>query len=422
MERDSKLAEAIRKQAVLAKQASRALALVDASTKNRALAEMARELDEGRAEVFEANRLDYEAAVKAGLSAALLDRLRLDDKRLDAMIYGIEDVIRLNDPVGEVLEESVRPNGLEIKKTRVPIGVIGIIFESRPNVTVDAAVLCIKSGNAVILRGGKEAQHSNRVLVKLLQHGASSGGIPADAIQFVDTIDRRAVTELVQLEGIVDLVIPRGGEGLIRAVAADARIPVIKHYKGVCHIYVDDSADTERALDIIENAKCQRPGVCNAAETVLIHKKIAGQFLPKLVTRLEDRGVEVRGDARSKEISPSIKAAEESDWSTEYLDLILSIAIVGSVADAVEHINKYGSGHSDSILTTTERSAEYFLSGVDSAAVYLNASTRFTDGGEFGLGAEIGISTDKIHARGPMGLAELTSYKFVVRGNGQIRP
>jgi glutamate-5-semialdehyde dehydrogenase len=330
-------------------------------------------------------------------------------------------VAALKDPVGAKISKWVRPNGLEIIKVRVPIGVIAIIYESRPNVTADAAVLCIKTSNAVILRGGSEAIHSNLAIAQALQAGGQKKGLPEHSIQLVETTDRDAVRELVQMEGRVDLAIPRGGEGLIRSVAEQARVPVIKHYKGVCYIYVDEAANPEMALSIVENAKCQRPGVCNAAEHVVVHEKIAPAFLPRLAEKLQGRKVELRGDDPARAIVSSMKAATEEDWSTEYLDLILGVKVAPTAEAAIAHINRHGSHHSDAIVTENEALGRKFTQEVDSATVYVNASTRFTDGGEFGMGAEIGISTDKLHARGPMGLEELTTYKFVILGKGQIR-
>ena len=401
--------------------AARALATLSSRRKHAILAAMAAELDAQRAPLLQANAADLDAARQAGQSPALLDRLRLTDARVDAMIKGIHDVMALKDPVGTRLSRWLRPNGLEIHKIRVPIGVIAIIYEARPNVTADAAVLCLKAANAVILRGGSEALRSNQAIAAALQAGGAKKGLPADAIQLVATTDRDAVRELVQLEGRVDLAIPRGGEGLIRAVVAQARVPVIKHYKGVCHVYVDASADERMALDVCENAKCQRPGVCNAIEKVLVHEKIAAAFVPQLVARLGARGVAFRGDEAALRIVPAMPPATAADWSAEYLDLMLTVGVVPNVQAAVAHINHYGSHHSDAIIAADEAAQKAFTQGVDSAAVYVNASTRFTDGGEFGMGAEIGISTAKLHARGPMALEELTTYKYVIWGAGQVR-
>jgi glutamate-5-semialdehyde dehydrogenase len=362
-----------------------------------------------------------EEGKKRGLSGPLMDRLLLTDARIDGMIKGVMEVSELRDPVGEILDTRDRPNGLRIQKVRVPIGVIAVIYESRPNVTADAASLCIKSSNAVILRGGSESNHSNLSIAAALQTGGRKRGLPDHAVQLVETTDREAVKELVQLEGIVDLAIPRGGEGLIRAVAEAARIPVIKHYKGVCHIFVDESADIDMAAAICENAKCQRPGVCNAAETLLVHEHTASRFLPVVSSLLQSRGVELRGDETARKIVPSMKIATEDDWYTEYLDLILAVRVVPNLKAAIDHINTYGSHHSDSIVTASDENGKAFVQEVDSAAVFINASTRFTDGAEFGLGAEMGISTDKLHARGPMGIEELTTYKYIILGTGQIR-
>jgi glutamate-5-semialdehyde dehydrogenase len=401
--------------------AARQLATLGPRRKNLILEAMAEALESNRDRLKEANARDMAAGRAAGLSDAMLDRLLLTDKRIDSMINGVRALIGLKDPVGQRISRWVRPNGLVIQKIRVPIGVIGIIFESRPNVTVDAAALCFKTSNAVILRGGKEALESNKALVDALQAGGTRKGLPPHSIQLITTTDHDAVRELVQLEGRVDLVIPRGGETLIRAVTEQAYVPVIKHYKGVCHAFVDEAADPAMALAVIENAKCSRPGVCNALEKVLVHEKIAAGFLPQLAARMADKRVELRGDEAVRAIVPSVRAATAADWDEEYLDLVLTIGVVPSLEAAIAHINRHGSHHSDVILSANEKAQERFLDEVDSACVYANASTRFTDGGEFGMGAEIGISTDKLHARGPMGLEELTTYKFVIQGSGQIR-
>jgi len=401
--------------------ASRQLILLGPRKKNAILQSMADELEARKNILKNRNKKDVEEGRNMGLPSAILDRLTLTDGRIDAMIRGVRVIAGLKDPIGTRISRWIRPNGLEIVKKRVPIGVIGIIYESRPNVTSDTAALCLKTSNAVILRGGKEAINSNIVIAEALVEGGRKKGLPENAIQLIRTTNREAVRELVQLEGRVDLIIPRGGEALIRTVTEHARIPVIKHYKGVCHTYVDDSANLEMALKIAENAKCQRPAVCNAMETLLVHEKIARKFLPKLVATLKERGVEIRGDETTRMIVPGIKEATENDWYTEYLDLILSVRVVSSVKEAVEHINKYGSKHSDAIIAEAEGPQKTFTHEVDSAAVYVNASTRFTDGGEFGMGAEVGISTDKLHARGPMGLEELTTYKYIIYGKGQIR-
>jgi glutamate-5-semialdehyde dehydrogenase len=382
---------------------------------------MADELDARRAQLLEANQQDVKSARESGLSGALVERLLLTDSRIEDMIKGLRAVSALKDPVGSRISRWYRPNGLEIRKIRVPLGVVVIIYESRPNVTADSAGLCLKTSNAVILRGGREALGSNAAITDALVAGGMKNGMPENAIQIVRTTDHDAIRELVRLEGRVDLVIPRGGERLIRAVAESALVPVIKHYKGVCHAYVDESADLDMALKIVVNAKCQRPGVCNAIEKLLIHEKIAPQWLPVIAAELQRRGVELRGDAAARAIVPGIHPAAEEDWYAEYLDLILTVGIVPSVKAAVDHINRFGSHHSDAIVAQSEEAQQLFTREVDSAAVYVNASTRFTDGGEFGMGAEIGISTDKLHARGPMGLEELTTYKYVIYGKGQVR-
>ncbi len=404
-----------------AKAASRALAKLSTRKKNAILEAMADELDAQRETIQSENAKDLAAGKEAGLSTAMLDRLALTDARIDGMIKGLRDVAVLSDPVGAEISTWNRPNGLEIRKIRVPIGVIGIIFESRPNVTCDAAALCFKTSNAVILRGGKEAIHSNLAIAKAMQTGGEAKGMPANAIQLIPTTDREAVKVMCQMTDYLDLIIPRGGEGLIKAVTEMAHVPVIKHYKGVCHTYIDATADLSMAWSIAENAKCQRPGVCNAMETLLVHRDIAKDFLPKLGEILEGRGVEMRGDEATCLLIPSAKPATENDWYEEYLEMILAIRVVDDVDAAIAHINQYGSGHSDAIVTQDEKAEKAFLAEVDSSSVYVNASTRFTDGAEFGMGAEIGISTDKLHARGPMGLEELTTYKFVIQGKGQIR-
>ena len=401
--------------------ASRALARLSTRRKNAILQGMAQALDEQRSALQGANRLDLEAGRAAGLAAAMLDRLELTDARIDGMIRGLLEVRALPDPVGKALRTWTRPNGLRIRKVRVPIGVIGIIYESRPNVTADAAALCFKTSNAVILRGGKEAVHSNRAIAEALQMGGARAGMPEHAVQLVQSTDRDAVRELVQMDAYVNLVMPRGGEGLIRAVVEMAHVPVIKHYKGVCQVYVDESADLEKALAIAENAKCQRPGVCNAMETLLVHRAIAERYLPQLAETLRERGVELRGDDAARQLVPWAKPATEADWYEEYLDLILAVRVVPDIDEAIRHINTYGSQHSDAIVAESKSARNRFTKEVDSATVYVNASTRFTDGGEFGMGAEIGISTDKLHARGPMGLEELTTYKYVIMGEGQVK-
>lgn len=404
-----------------AQQAARQLAALDTVTKNCVLLAMADGITNNHSDITSANTRDLEAGGAAGLTDAMLDRLALDDDRIKAMAEGLRQVAELADPVGQELSVNQRPNGLTIHKVRVGLGVIAVIYESRPNVTADAAGLCFKAGSAVILRGGSEAQHSNAVIFNAMQSAGISAGLPEHAIQLIDTTDRAAVHELLQLEQYVDLVIPRGGESLIRAVAEHSKVPVLKHYKGVCHVYVDREADLYMASKIIINAKCQRPGVCNAVETLLVHEDIAQQFLPRITNELLTQQVELRGDEQTQQISPEVKPATEEDWTTEYLDLILSIRVVENLTAAIEHINNYGSHHSDVIVTADEAAAAIFTRDVDSATVYINASSRFTDGFEFGMGAEIGISTDKIHARGPCGLNELTTYKYIIKGTGQVR-
>jgi glutamate-5-semialdehyde dehydrogenase len=397
--------------------ASRALAKLDAETKNSLLRAMADGIEKSTDRIKFANAKDLEAGKKSGLSAAMLDRLTLTGKRISEVAKGVREVAALPDPVGTTINEWTRPNGIHIQKVRVPIGVILIIYESRPNVTADAGCLCFKTGNAVILRGGSEAIHSNLAIAEAM----NVPGLPPDSITVVPTTDRAAIDELLQLDELINLCIPRGGEGLIRAVAEKSRIPVIKHYKGVCHVYVDRDADFDMAEKIVVNAKCQRPGVCNAIETLLVDKKIAGQFLPRVAKTLAANKVELRGDEHTRRHVPTAKPATEEDWYAEYLELILAVRVINGVDEAVDHITKYGSAHSDAIVTGNKVTAEKFLREVDSSSVFWNASTRLADGGQYGFGAEIGISTDKLHARGPMGLEELTSYKFVVVGDGQLR-
>jgi len=414
-----------------ARAASRELAKLSTAEKNLCLLAMADALLSNKAAIQEANALDMKAGAASGLSTAMLDRLKLDDKRMDGMAQGLREVAALPDPNGRLLDERTRPNGLKLQKVSSPIGVVVIIYESRPNVTADAASLCFKSGNATILRGGKEAIHSNQIIAQTMVGAARKqlAKFPEHAIQVVATTDRDAIKELLSLTHLVDLCMPRGGEGLIRAVTECSKVPVIKHYKGVCHVFVDRDADLQMAEDIVMNAKVQRPAVCNAMETLLVDKSIAGEFLPLIASRLTEKNVELRADAATLAVlnskpetqSAKLKAATEQDWSTEYNDYILNIRVVDGVAQAVDHISQYGSAHSDAIVTRNEATAKQFLAEVDSAAVYWNASTRFTDGGEFGMGAEIGISTDKIGARGPMGLDELTTYRWLGYGNGQVR-
>lgn len=415
------LKEEITRRAAAAKVAAYKLAAVSTEIKNKALLSMAEAIEKNKEDILFKNEIDTEAAKEANLSNALIDRLTLNEKRIASMITGLREVAALKDPVGEILSSTERPNGLKIKKVRVPLGVVGIIYESRPNVTVDTVSLCLKSGNAVILRGGSEALNSNHILSKIISQAAYSAGIPEGSIQFIETADRQAVLDMVKLDKFIDVIIPRGGEELIKFIRQHSTVPVISHGKGVCHTYVDIDADLKMAEEICFNAKVQRSGVCNAMETMLVAKGIALEFLPQIAERLTKAGVELRGDAKTLEILKGIKPATEEDWSTEYLDLILSIKVVETFEEAVSHINKFSSQHSDTIVTNNKKRAEEFLRLVDSAAVYWNASTRFTDGAEFGLGAEIGISTQKMHARGPMGLEELCSYKYVIYGNGQVR-
>jgi glutamate-5-semialdehyde dehydrogenase len=402
-------------------EAARALRLAKAEDKNALLEAFASKLENDPSSVLDANARDVEDGRKSGLTDALLDRLTLDGNRIGSMARGLRTVAALKDPVGAVMSETTRPNGLRISKVRVPMGVILMIYESRPSVTADAAGLCLKAGNVAILKGGSEAQRSNLAIHALLVDALKENGFPQACAQVVERPDRGIVDALLRSDGRIDLVIPRGGESLIRAVAEKSRIPVIKHYKGVCHVYVDASCDIDMAGEIVVNAKVQRPGVCNAMETLLLHEDIAEKFLDRVAGFLQRAGVELRGCEKTRRILPDVKEATENDWSEEYLDLILAVRVVPDVAAAIDHISRYGSGHSDAIVTDDDAAAERFLAEVDSAAVYVNASTRFTDGAEFGMGAEIGISTDRIHARGPMGLEELTTYKYVVRGIGQIR-
>lgn len=398
--------------------ASRALAVMSSAEKDKCLLAMADAIENEREYLKAENKKDLKAGMENGLSSAMLDRLELTNDRITGMAEGLRQVTSLEDPVGKKLSSIVRPNGLIIDKVSVPIGVIGIVYESRPNVTVDAAGLCLKAGNAVILRGGSEALYSNKALAHCLNH---SGGMPDGAVQLIPWTNREAVSKMLKMDNYIDLIIPRGGEGLIRAVVEQSTIPVIKHYKGVCNIFVDEKCDEKMALDIVENAKCQRPGVCNAVENLLIHKNIAAKFAPAVAKRLMDKDVELRGDKAFRELVPEAKSASEEDWYEEFLDLILAVKIVDDLSEAVNFINRYGSRHSESILTDIKSNAERFMREVDSSTVYVNASTRFTDGGEFGMGAEIGISTDKLHARGPMALPELCTYKYLVYGDGQIR-
>ncbi len=401
--------------------ASRALAILPPDEKNRCLRRMAEKIESSVSAIKEANRKDLDAARASGLAEAMIDRLTLNDRRIAEMAEGLRVVASQHDPVGRVLSQTTRPNGLVITKISVPLGVIGIIYESRPNVTVDAAGICLKAGNAVILRGGREAFESNLFLARLLDEAAVECGLPDGTVQLVPWTNHAAVPILLKMDRYLDLVIPRGGEKLIRLVCAEATMPVLKHYKGVCHLYIDAGCDVEKAVAIVRNAKCQRPSACNALETLLIDRQAAAGFVPAFAAAMRESGVELRGDDEFRKLCPEAKAATEEDWYAEYLDLILAVKTVGSVEEAVAHINQYGSRHSDGIVSPDRAHIDYFFANVDSSTLYSNASTRFTDGGEFGMGAEIGISTDKLHARGPMGADELTSYKYLVRGDGQIR-
>jgi len=404
-----------------ARAASRLMALADTNTKNRALLAMADAMLSGSATLIAANAKDVAAATANGLDAASIDRLTLTEKTVRSMAEGLQQIAQLADPIGEISEMSFRPSGIQVGKMRVPLGVIGIIYESRPNVTADAAGLCLKSGNAAILRGGSEAIHSNQAIAACVHQGLREAGLPETAVQVVSTTDRAAVGELITMKDYVDVIVPRGGKSLIARISADAKVPVIKHLDGICHVYIDDEADLTKAIRIADNAKTHRYGVCNAMETLLVNTKVAAAVLPELCKIYLDKGVELRGDDAARTIISAMKIATEEDWRTEYLAPILSVRIVENLEAAIEHINTYSSQHTDSIVTENYTKAMRFLREVDSASVMVNASTRFADGFEYGLGAEIGISTDKIHARGPVGLNGLTSQKFIVLGNGQIR-
>lgn len=407
--------------ALKAKSASKLLSTALSSQKNQALNKIADNLITNSEKLIQENCKDLDDARKKGLSSSLVDRLELNSKRINSMAEGLRQVASLDDPVGEITRMWKRPNGLSVGKMKIPLGVIGIIYESRPNVTADAAGLCLKSGNSVILRGGSEAIRSNKAIGDIIRTSISSSGLPEDAVQIVPVTDRKAILEMLKLEDLIDLIIPRGGEGLIRFVSENSRIPVLKHYKGVCHVYVDEFADIDMACTIAVNSKVQRPGVCNAMETLLVNEKIAREYLPLIVTQLGKNGVEIRGCEKTRSIVTEVKAAEEKDWYQEYLDLILNIKVVSDIEEAISHIETYGSSHTESIVTESYKNANYFCNRVNSSAVMVNASTRFNDGFELGLGAEIGISTSKLHAFGPMGLDELTSSKFVVLGNGQVK-
>ena len=404
-----------------AKEASYELGVASPGQKNEALTFMAEELIKAKEEIIKANEIDRQNAIKKGITDALLDRLSLDDSRIEAMAQGLLDIVKLQDPVGEVTNMWQMPNGLQIGQKRVPIGVLGIIYESRPNVTSDAAGLCLKSGNAVILRGASDAINSNKAVAKALVAGIKRSGLPQDCVQLLEDTSREPAREMMRLNDYIDVLIPRGGAGLIKSVVQNATVPVIETGTGNCHIFVDETADLEMAKAIVLNAKVQRPGVCNAAEKLLVHESIANEFLPTIVKALRENGVEVRGCDKAQAIVDDIKVIEEPEWHQEYLDLIIAVKVVKDVDEAIKHINKYNTGHSESIVTESYKNSQKFLQRVDAAAVYVNASTRFTDGGEFGFGGEIGISTQKLHARGPMGLKELTTSKYIIFGDGQIR-
>lgn len=407
--------------AKMAKEASFKLANISTAEKNKALEEMAKALKINAKDILAANSVDIESGIKKDLSRAMIDRLTLDGRRIDQMIEGLDAVRSLPDPVGITIDKWTRPNGLKIEKRSVPLGVIGIVYESRPNVTVDSAALCLKAGNATVLRGGSDAINSNIALARLLSDAACAAGAPKGAINLIESTERESVTDMLSLNKYIDVIIPRGGKGLIQHTIENSTIPVIETGEGNCHVFVEKTADLKKALEIIINAKCQRPSVCNAMETLLVDEAIAKEFLPLVFRRLKDAGVEIRGDEASRAIDPSIKSATEKDWETEYLAMILAVKVVKGIDDAIWHINRYGTRHSEAILTKDKATAKKFTDEVDAAAVYVNASTRFTDGGEFGFGAEIGISTQKLHARGPMGLKELTSYKYIINGDGQVR-
>jgi glutamate-5-semialdehyde dehydrogenase len=404
-----------------ARAAARRVSSAPTADKNRALLSMANHIDQARDRLIEANKKDLDAGAKHGLDAALLDRLALNPERIRAMAQGLRDIAALPDPVGEITDLNYRPSGIQVGKMRVPLGVIGIIYESRPNVTADAAGLCLKSGNAAILRGGSEAQHSNQAIAACIKEGLTAAGLPADAVQVIATTDRAAVGQLITMKQYVDVIVPRGGKGLIERISAEASVPVIKHLHGICHVYVDDRADVEKSIRVAFNAKTQRYGTCNTMETLLVAEGIATQVLPRLGQMYQEKGVELRGCERTLVMLPGIKAATEEDWDTEYLAPILSVRVVQGMDDAIDHIQRHGSNHTESIMTEDLGRARRFLREIDSSSVMVNASTRFADGFEYGLGAEIGISTDKLHVRGPVGLEGLTSQKYIVLGDGHIR-
>lgn len=411
----------IKELALAAKKASRKTAILGQEEKNQALLSAAEELIRQTEEILEANQKDVEAAKAKGMKESLVDRLSLTRERIAAMAQGLRDVAKLEDPIGEMISMKVRPNGLQIGKKRTPLGVVGIIYESRPNVTADAFGLCFKTGNAAVLRGGSDAIHSNTAIMKALHDGLAKAGIQKEAVLLIEDTSRESVNEMMRLNGIIDVLIPRGGKGLIENVVMNSTVPVIETGTGNCHVYVDEEADYQMAVDIIENAKTQRMGVCNACESLVIHEKAAGDVIPMIYERLHAKGVEIRGDEKARNICAGIVEADEEDWGTEYLDAVISLKVVSSIEEAIEHINYYNTKHSESIITKRYDHALKFQNEIDAAAVYVNASTRFTDGFEFGFGAEIGISTQKLHARGPMGLEALTTTKYVIFGDGQIR-
>ncbi len=404
-----------------ARQAARKIAVAPTDKKNQALLDMAVALENNKAQIQAENAKDVDAGRQAGLTSAMIDRLTLSDAVIASMAQGLREVAALPDPVGEVVAMWRRPNGLQVGRQRIPLGVIGFIYESRPNVTIDSAALCLKSGNAVVLKGGKEAINSNLALNKIIAEALTANSLPVDAVQVIATTDRAATLALLKQDELVDVIIPRGGESLIRFVANESRIPVLKHYKGVCHAFVDQSADMDMAVDICINSKCHRPGVCNALETMLVHEAIAGEFLPKCAAAMKAQGVELRGCPQTLAIVPEAVPAVEEDWPAEFLDLILAVKVVPDMDAAMDHIAKYGSQHTEAIITSDYQRARRFIDSVDSSLVIVNASTRFNDGGQLGLGAEIGINTSKLHAFGPMGLAELTTTKFIAFGQGQVR-
>jgi glutamate-5-semialdehyde dehydrogenase len=404
-----------------AKDAAAKLAIIGSAAKDKALMSIADAIEERKPFILEANKQDLKSAEENGVSGAMFRRLALDDKKIAQMTDGVRQIAALRDPIGETIEGYIRPNGMEVRKIRVPLGVIGIIYESRPNVTVDAAALCIKAGNAVVLRGGSEAINSNLALATVIREAIGTNGLPEGCVQIIETTDRAAALELMKMKQYVDCLIPRGGKGLIQTVIENSTIPVIEHLDGNCHVYVDGAANLAMAEEIVMNAKVQNPGVCNAMETLLVSEEVAAEFLPKVCKRLADAGVEIRGCEKTQSLVPGVKEATEEDWYTEYLDLILAVKVVSGLDEAIRHINTYGSHHSDAIVTEDYSAARRFSNEIDSACVFVNVSTRFSDGYEFGKGAEMGISTQKLHARGPMGVEEITTYKYVVTGNGQLR-